>query len=575
MSGNRLPGETDEEYFAREKQNFRYRLEYLRDNVLPKIESKNYENYKDKGRFRKTPRQLVEEGFKLLEKRNLTISDFQTDAQKAQDMALRLEDLYQKAYDKANAEYVVALQAYEEEKKSTKRILRNFVTFFFTFEQTLDIELPDWKSEISKIERFTTGIKENNRLVTREKTQLLRSTIKKLIRDLETRYYNRDTFDYRRDEFDSIKQHNYDEIEDQEVLSTLVDRIKNLDKDIEAELDRRAEQESLEEQRLLEQEQEKLLEQQRLEEERIRIARQLQEKRIADRQSKAFELLGQLEDSSVFRAELAALNDLDSIDDLIRRVEEAIRVQKEAREIAEALERQRSEMEAARKEAAEYHEMTDDWKDVWTLWQSRRLWCINDAHEYTEEQNLGQWRCWQHAGVWSEGRWTCCGRTYARDNGCVAADHRPFAARYTDHQTVHNVPIYILKKLGPRPGISKQSIVRYDKAEFERRAKVDFDVRTTYHPSLHFNEPQYATFYQPELMTVKSQDQRLFWDPNRKVPVYSAPEKRFLHTDGRYIVAKVVKREVFTDSIGRKTVSARLNPTDPLEPISLDHLQRA
>lgn len=86
----------------------------------------------------------------------------------------------------------------------------------------------------------------------------------------------------------------------------------------------------------------------------------------------------------------------------------------------------------------EYNVLTLSGRDteLLTIWTTQRRRCLRCENAYLEVENIGAWLCAQHVGVYTTGRWTCCGRTSApgpRERGCVRAHHKwnhgPYSSR--------------------------------------------------------------------------------------------------------------------------------------------------
>ena len=72
--------------------------------------------------------------------------------------------------------------------------------------------------------------------------------------------------------------------------------------------------------------------------------------------------------------------------------------------------------------------------------------CYRCGAYFYEIENIGQWKCNQHASVVPTGGeyWHCCGKVvgtgHVSDDGCVPSDHTTLSIPYSE---VHNVPIPI------------------------------------------------------------------------------------------------------------------------------------
>lgn len=252
----------------------------------------------------------------------------------------------------------------------------------------------------------------------------------------------------------------------------------------------------------------------------------------------------------------------------------ALKVERNRQERLEAERNHRVREEA-------FEALPEDWKDIWKLWKSYQLTCTN-GHRYFEKSNVGNWFCWQHAGVLNIDTWECCGRDKT-DFGCVPADHRPSERKYTSRQTIANVPQLILDHLGPRPGISGSSISRFDEHEHDMRKSVSRKRPATEYYVL----PEKVTFLEPFYQEIRLEPdgtfdltglQSHFWN---RGPVKRL-ENKYPHTHlkpfwnmetGHLAMARFVTKEIFHQN-GEDYVTSRMSPSEELRPVPVRQLYR-
>lgn len=116
-------------------------------------------------------------------------------------------------------------------------------------------------------------------------------------------------------------------------------------------------------------------------------------------------------------------------------------------------------------------ELEPQWLYVLEKWQRHLIHCVNN-HDYYEIENVGTWKCRQHAMKYDELKkeWPCCHQP-SYNEGCVKADHRPYIEPYRDVHTIKQVPDLIKKSMkGPRPGYDalNNHYVRYDVEGYEK-----------------------------------------------------------------------------------------------------------
>lgn len=125
------------------------------------------------------------------------------------------------------------------------------------------------------------------------------------------------------------------------------------------------------------------------------------------------------------------------------------------------------------------------WQSIIELWRRNPLQCAVDDHFFYEFENIGQWKCAQHAcsveppdDEHAEEYYPCCGQEGILAAGCVPADHRLHYAPYVQGASEVEMPstVYMLmtKALGePKMQHAKHNMViveRFDRKEAHRRA---------------------------------------------------------------------------------------------------------
>lgn len=85
-----------------------------------------------------------------------------------------------------------------------------------------------------------------------------------------------------------------------------------------------------------------------------------------------------------------------------------------------------------------------EWREMFSKWREIELSCERCGIFYNDIENIGAWKCKQHAlpynrnrkgNFFDKGHWDCCGerepgREYGIPNGCVPCDHRPIDVKY-------------------------------------------------------------------------------------------------------------------------------------------------
>lgn len=142
------------------------------------------------------------------------------------------------------------------------------------------------------------------------------------------------------------------------------------------------------------------------------------------------------------------------------------------------------------------------------MWATQQRWCCN-GHYYYEIENVGSWRCRQHALEYDqkEKLWPCCGASSAENHGCVDADHRPFKVPLTLAQTIHNVPAPVSRLMGARPGnMGGGTYVRLD---VQAQNRIRADPAHSTEREIHVVRSEIATIAPPT--TVAAAFRRLKW----------------------------------------------------------------
>jgi len=102
------------------------------------------------------------------------------------------------------------------------------------------------------------------------------------------------------------------------------------------------------------------------------------------------------------------------------------------------------------------------------MWKEIPLYCRN-GHYYRQIDNLGQWKCKQHATDFNprSNQWPCCGKP--RHNiGCVPADHNTKDFRYTTDHNVYGMPAQLYQLFRRGPGAQNGVLIRFNVQESER-----------------------------------------------------------------------------------------------------------
>ena len=86
-----------------------------------------------------------------------------------------------------------------------------------------------------------------------------------------------------------------------------------------------------------------------------------------------------------------------------------------------------------------------EWIEEINRWKSKELTCYKCGTFFYEIDNIGQWKCRQHASITPQnGEWSCCkkilGTGHVSSDGCVPSDHTTLLIPYTE---IHNLPIPI------------------------------------------------------------------------------------------------------------------------------------
>jgi len=106
------------------------------------------------------------------------------------------------------------------------------------------------------------------------------------------------------------------------------------------------------------------------------------------------------------------------------------------------------------------------WTQSLELWGRVSLYCRN-GHYYRQVNNLGQFKCFQHAAPYDrrKRKWPCCGKDSPSDPGCVPADHNTHDFFYTREHDVLDMPLSLLKMFENGPGVEGSVIHRFDETK--------------------------------------------------------------------------------------------------------------
>lgn len=210
-------------------------------------------------------------------------------------------------------------------------------------------------------------------------------------------------------------------------------------------------------------------------------------------------------------------------------------------------------------------EIPEEWAEILRLWATKQRTCTH-GHLYYELDNVGSWKCRQHALEYDEGEglWPCCGKTNRLDRGCVRADHRPFAAPLTVDQTIVGVPPPISRLMGPRTGdMGNGTYLRFDR-QTQNRIRSD-PAHSTDKPIV-FTKPSdenynIVTAVFPYLVTLKIGPQLFYntkkiflWDGEQEFKTVTNVIPEYL--DSRFIFQKT------EDAVTLKLAEVRIVPVE-------------
>lgn len=120
-----------------------------------------------------------------------------------------------------------------------------------------------------------------------------------------------------------------------------------------------------------------------------------------------------------------------------------------------------------------YMQLSDDYRKIFEIWTTRALLCERCYRKYNDIENIGAWKCRQHAGEWNGDQrgdrygpyqWDCCGSTYFENpsgvdvslSGCVPCDHRPTNTPYVAYETDVRLPKILVPFL---VGVRRESVL--------------------------------------------------------------------------------------------------------------------
>jgi hypothetical protein len=110
-----------------------------------------------------------------------------------------------------------------------------------------------------------------------------------------------------------------------------------------------------------------------------------------------------------------------------------------------------------------------EWEALLSLWEREQLTCKKCGFFFYEIENIGSWKCYQHAVSSPRGGiWPCCGKSFF-DRGCIRADHTTLPISFSE-----NHDLKIPSPLKDAVGIFEKSKVEEtsDEMEFQSTIKV-------------------------------------------------------------------------------------------------------
>lgn len=106
--------------------------------------------------------------------------------------------------------------------------------------------------------------------------------------------------------------------------------------------------------------------------------------------------------------------------------------------------------------ASIYFSVDPEWEAILSYWKREQLTCFRCKYYFYEIDNLGAWKCAQHAVV-QPGRggiWSCCNKG-SLERGCVRADHTTLVIPFDEN---HDIKI---------PSLLKDVVEIYNKSKVE------------------------------------------------------------------------------------------------------------
>lgn len=123
--------------------------------------------------------------------------------------------------------------------------------------------------------------------------------------------------------------------------------------------------------------------------------------------------------------------------------------------------------------------LTPDWIEMFRKWKEVELVCARCGIVYNDIENIGAWRCKQHASTFnweSKGKfhkiftWDCCGSKEYKNissipSACVRCDHRPVDVNYTtpiNDVVIPSVLVQYLINFTPESLVQGEDLIDYE-----------------------------------------------------------------------------------------------------------------
>lgn len=122
------------------------------------------------------------------------------------------------------------------------------------------------------------------------------------------------------------------------------------------------------------------------------------------------------------------------------------------------------------------------WEDVISRWTEEKLKCTKCGNFFYEINNIGAWKCSQHAHerhTNASTRWPCCDKIYRgvpgmASLGCVRADHTTLEVNFTEEHDI-SIPITLKNYIT----VYGQSVIENNDALHQNKIKIRrFDWKT-------------------------------------------------------------------------------------------------